>query len=93
MKGNFRKFAKKHVVRPAIYMGTTRFLLALVAVLLFERFITNIRPGFRMFGFTLASVVFALLAWIAYLRLDDMKLPKMFFHRVNIKRKIVMTAK
>lgn len=91
MKEKFRKFATKILVRPVIYMATTRFLLALVVVLLFERFLTNVRPDFRMFGFTGAGVFFALLAWIAYLRLDGLHMPKLLMKRVNIKRKPMRT--
>jgi len=91
MKEKFRKFASILLVRPIIYMTTTRFLLALVVVLLYERFVTNLRPDFRMFGFTFAGVFFALLAWIAYLRFDGLRMPKLFMKRVNIKKKPMRT--
>ena len=72
-------------------MATTRFLLALVVVLLFERFASNIRPDYRAFGFTGAGLIFALLAWVAYLRFDGMHLPKLLMKRVNIKKKPMRT--
>ncbi len=87
-----RKIMQPHVFRPFIYMTSTRFLLGLAAVLLYARFSDpSAGTAPKMFGFTLACVVFALLAWIAYLRLDNMKLPKLFNKRVNIKKKPVRT--
>lgn len=88
----FRKHSGRHLVRPTIYMATTRFLLALTLVLLFDR-ITGAMTAtdVRMFGFVFAGVFFALLAWIAYLRFDGLHMPKLFMKRVNIKKKPMRT--
>lgn len=83
-----RKFAQRHIVRPVIYMTFTRFLAALAVVLIWERFFnTSGLPNAKMFGFSFAAVLFALLAWIAYLRLDGLKMPKLLMKRVNIRKK------
>ena len=86
----FRQNAGRHLIRPTIYMASTRFLLALVLVLLYDRFMghksaANILAN----GFVLSGVVFALLAWIAYLRFDGLHMPKLFMKRVNIRKKPV----
>lgn len=84
----FRKNAGRHLVRPTIYMASTRFLLALTLVLLLDRFTgTKSASDIKMFGFVFSGVFFALLAWIAYLRFDGMHMPKLLMKRVNIRKK------
>lgn len=92
MFGKFKKYAQRHMLRPIIYMASTRFLLALALVLLWDRIIgARSAVNVRSFGFVFAAAFFFLLMWIAYLRMDGLHMPKLFMKRVNIKRKPTRT--
>ncbi|MBQ6175274.1 MAG: hypothetical protein IJK28_11695 [Clostridia bacterium] len=78
----------RRLMRPFIYMTFTRFLLALAAGLLIDFFLgpvvhRDLKEGvFLIFGF-----LFALLALIAWMRLDGMKLPRLMMMRINPRKK------
>ena len=76
------------MLRPFIYMTFTRFLLALCLLLLINFFYSK-EAGRPILStvMVLGGVVFAILAWIAYLRLDGIKLPKFMMLRVNPRKK------
>jgi len=78
---------EKHMIRPFIYMTFTRFILALTAALLIEHFINDPLRDISAFAFVFFGIFFAVLAWIAYLRLDGIKLPKFMMKRVNLSKK------
>jgi len=78
---------EKHMIRPFIYMTFTRFILALTAALLIEHFINDPLRDISAFAFVFFGIFFAVLAWIAYLRLDGIKLPKFMMMRVNLSKK------
>lgn len=90
MMRKFRENWSRSVIRPLIYMVFTRFLLALTAALLADFFINSMSPV-RQYAFALMAALFAALAWIAYLRLDGVKLPKAFMKRVHIRKKPART--
>ncbi len=77
-----------YMLRPFIYMTFTRFILALAAALLADFFLS---PGagrpLKEPAFLLAGALFALLAVIAWLRLDGVKLPKVMMMRINPRKK------
>lgn len=75
------------MIRPFIYMTFTRFILALTAALLIEHFINDPLRDISAFAFVFFGIFFAVLAWIAYLRLDGIKLPKFMMKRVNLSKK------
>ena len=77
-----------YMLRPFIYMTFTRFLLALCLLLLINFFYSK-EAGRPILStvMVLGGVVFAILAWIAYLRLDGIKLPKFMMLRVNLRKK------
>ena len=77
-----------YMLRPFIYMTFTRFLLALCLLLLINFFYSK-EAGRPILStvMVLGGVVFAILAWIAYLRLDGIKLPKFMMLRVNPRKK------
>ena len=81
---NPREILQPYMKRPFIYMTFTRFMFALAAALLADFFLSPAagRP-LRADAFLLTAFVFALLAWIAWLRLDGMRLPKCLMLRVN----------
>jgi len=78
---------EKHMIRPFIYMTFTRFILSLTAALLIEHFIQDPLRDISDFAFVFFGIFFAVLAWIAYLRLDGVKLPKIMMKRVNPSKK------
>lgn len=92
MKKRLLKSFGRHMTRPAIYMTFTRFLLALAAALLIDHFVYN--PSglpIRSYAFLFLAVFFAALGWIAYLRFDGIKLPRLLMKRVNIRKKPTRT--
>lgn len=76
------------MLRPMIYMTFTRFVLALFITLLADFFNSqNVGHSVKKDGFFLCSFLFALLAVIAWLRLDGVKLPQLMMLRVNPAKK------
>lgn len=84
----WRNKIQPYMLRPFIYMTFTRFILSLAAVLLVDFFFS---PGagrsLKSAAFLLGGALYAVLAWIAYLRLDGVKLPKIMMLRVNPRKK------
>lgn len=78
---------EKHMIRPFVYMTFTRFILSLTAALLIDHFLNDPLRDVRAFAFMFLAVFFAVLAWIAYLRLDGIRLPKFMMKRVNLSKK------
>lgn len=78
---------EKHMIRPFVYMTFTRFILALTASLLIEHFVSDPLRDISAFAFVFFGIFFAVLAWIAYLRMDGIKLPKFMMKRVNLSKK------
>lgn len=88
----FAGHVKGYMVRPMIYMAFTRFLLALAASLLLVHFLGKATPlPLRSYAFVFFGVLYACMAWIAYLRLDGIKLPKLMMKRFNIRKKPART--
>ena len=78
----------RQLVRPWIYTSFSRFLLALTIALLMDVLIPHSEAfPFKMYVFMFLGILFAVLAWIAYLRLDGVRLPKLMMKRVNIRKK------
>lgn len=65
------------MIRPIIYKSVTRCSIALVVVLLWERFVPGRLSSFCDAGFLVALFLF-MMSWFSYLKLDGMKvqLPK-----------------
>lgn len=76
MKNPFRGTWQRALLRPLIYMATTRFLAALVLLLFYNRFLASslARPGSAAL---LLALAFALAAWLVYLRMDGAHIPRM----------------
>ena len=83
-----RDIFEPYMVRPLIYMTFTRFVLSLFILLLIDFFLApNAGRPIKSTLFLLGSAVYALLALIAWLRLDGLKLPKLLMMRVNPRKK------
>ena len=76
MKKWFRKHFKPYMIRPAVYKTFTRFIYALLVSLLWEKFVSSELQS-RMYAFIFFGALFGVLAWMAYLRLDGVRMPKL----------------
>ncbi len=87
-KPGLRERWRRYMLRPFIHMTFTRFLLALAAALLIDFFLgPAAKRDLRETAFLLFAFLFALLAVIAWLRLDGMHLPRLMMLRVNPRKK------
>ena len=81
------KFSRE-MVRPLIYATFTRFIVGMTVALAADFFL---RPttghDLRETCFLILGFLFALMALIAWLRLDGMKLPKLMMLRVHWRKK------
>lgn len=75
------------VIRPMIYMTFTRLGIGLLASLLLNHFFRDNVRNILTYAFSFFTALFAAMAWIAYLRLDGMRLPKLFMKRLHPKKK------
>ena len=92
MKEKLKSVDWRHVARPLVYLFLSRFLISLCVFLLICFFLeTDARPNLKPWVFPIGGFAFLLLAWICYLRMDGIHLPRIFMHRVNIKRRPVRT--
>ena len=79
------------VARPLIYMFLTRFGIGLCAALLLDFFVQDPLRDMKTYAFSFLAVLFPSLAWIAWLRLDGVQLPKPLRRRWQPKKKPVRT--
>lgn len=70
---------QRYMLRPLIYLTAFRLMLALIALLAIERFVPH-GPGPAMIAAFLA-VLFALLAYLVYLRMDGLGVPRVKYIR------------
>ena len=74
------------MIRPGVYQIFTRFLVSLCLALLWNRFIApRVAAANASWGCEFFVVFFAAMAWLAYLRLDGVRVPK--FDRKLFRRK------
>lgn len=84
----FKEIYEPYMLRPMIYMTFTRFVLSLFITLLADFFISqNTGHSVKKDGFFICAFLFALLAVIAWLRLDGVRLPQLMMMRVNPSKK------
>lgn len=82
------KIWNKGMIRPFIYMTFTRFILSLFIVLMIDFFLApSVGRDLRETLFSLGAVIFLACGWIAWLRLDDIRLPKFMMLRLNPRKK------
>ncbi len=70
---------RKYMLRPLIYLTAFRTMVALIFLLLIERFVKNGPAPSMICGFL--AVVFALFAYLVYLRMDGLRIPRMKYIR------------
>lgn len=86
MRKWFRERIHRQMIRPIVYKALTRFAYALAAALIFERFVSGTPIGLAA-AFAVAAVVFLAAAWIARLRADGVRLPRLPAKRLRLKDK------
>lgn len=76
------------MLRPLIYMTFTRFVLSLFIALMVDFFLSPaVGRNLKETIFLIVTALFAILAWIAWLRMDGIKLPKFMMLRLNPRKK------
>ena len=82
-----KKVYRKYMLRPMVYMTFFRMLLAGIFLLIIRRFSKN--PFAPSFACAFLAVLFALGAFLVYLRCDGMRIPRMKFIRPKKKKEPV----
>ena len=77
---------ERYMIRPVVYQVFTRFLIGLCLALLWNRLVApKVAAANLGWGCEFFVVFFAAMAWLAYLRLDGVPVPK--FDRKLFRRK------
>ena len=84
------KAYRKYMLRPLIYLTAFRTMLALIFLLLIKNFVTN-GPSTAMIA-TFLAVLFALFAYLIYLRMDGLHIPRMKYIRPKKKSDPIRSA-
>ena len=87
-KKDKKKLFQKYMIRPTVYKAFSRFILALTASLLWDRFVNTAQLNMRAWAFVFFGVLFIVSAWLCYLRLDGVKLPRI--KKPEVKKKPVI---
>lgn len=66
---------QRYMLRPLLYMAAKRLMLALIFLLALVRFVPDGPAPNLIAGFL--TVLFALLAYFVYLRMDGLRIPRM----------------
>ena len=73
-----RKNFQREMIRPLIYKSFTRFILMLLAVLLWNQYLQPRTPHLTLKTvFPVSGVLFLLCAYLIYLRMDGLNIPRM----------------
>ena len=88
-KKSKRGLFQKYMIRPTVYKAFSRFILALTASLLWDRFVNMGERSMRAWAFLFFGLLFLISAWLCYLRLDGVKMPRL--KKPEIKKKPIRT--
>lgn len=73
-----RRYLKPYMARPIISKTLTHFISALTIALLWDRFVNKAGLlSIKTHAYTSLGIFFIALAWLNYLRLDGIKLPRL----------------
>lgn len=78
------KKIRKYMIRPLVYMSAYRLMVSLIFLLAVHRFVPN-GPAPGMIAAFLA-MLFALFAFLVYLRMDGLRIPRMKYIRPKSKK-------
>lgn len=70
---------QKYLLRPLIYLTAFRAMVALIFLLILDRFVKNGPAPSMICGFL--TMLFALFAYLVYLRMDGLRIPRMKYIR------------
>ena len=85
-----REYWSRELIRPSIYKLFRRLVYAFTLVLLGHYFFGRNNANFRSTGFALAALIMLLGAFLAYLRLDGLKIPHLPSLRKRTKHRDVL---
>ncbi len=92
MLKKLRSRFRRDMIRPCVYATFTRFVLALAAALLADFFLGPVaKRDLREPAFLLLALILALMAVIAWLRMDGVRLPKPMMLRTTLRKKPTRT--
>ena len=74
-----RKIYQKYMLRPLIYLTAYRLMVGMILLLALVRLVKNGPAPSMVAGFL--TVAFALLAYLVYLRMDGLRIPRMKYIR------------
>ncbi|MBQ6563488.1 MAG: hypothetical protein IJL88_06230 [Clostridia bacterium] len=78
MRNWLRKHFQRDMIRPLIYKIFTRFILMLLVLLLWNQYLQPRTPHLTLrMVFPVAGIVFLLCAYLVYLRMDGLNIPRM----------------
>lgn len=82
------KIFRKYMIRPILHMIFTRAILALTAALLWHEYAKiDAALPMRTYAFLFLGAFFLVMGWMAYLRLDGIKMPVLDKRLFEWKRK------
>lgn len=76
---------QRYMIRPTVYKIFSRFILALTAALLWDRFLNASGRSLYAWAFVFLGVFFLTAGWLAYLRLDGVKMPQINMPKIKKK--------
>lgn len=76
MLKKIKELWSRELITPIVHRTFTRMIIALTVSLLWNEFINKGVLSMRMVAFLFFGVLFAVAAWVSYLRLDDIKVPQ-----------------
>ena len=74
MLKRFRSIYKPYMTRPTVHQAFTRFIYSLLLSFLWDKFISDPLQS-KAYVFLFFGAVFAILAWVSYLKLDGVRMP------------------
>lgn len=73
------KHYQRYMLHPAIYLAAFRLMLALIFMLILSRLVPNGPAPALIAGFL--TILFALFAYLVYLRMDGLRIPRVKYIR------------
>ena len=84
-KKSLKSIFQRYMIRPTVYKVFSRFILSLTASLLWDRFLNPTGRSLYAWAFVFFGVFFLAAGWLAYLRLDGVRMPHITLPKLNKK--------
>lgn len=85
MRSRLQKHLHRYLIRPIAYKTLSYFLTALIFSIVWNRWLNRQRLHSMSYIFSILGVIFLALAWIDYLRLDGVRIPRLGSWRLQRK--------